>query len=81
MQADSTGSERAQRRTAPVGRELGRTSKTEIPTLSESRLSEVREIKEVGAGYTFVRTGRKSEERREVGIGFAMKTDLAGKLS
>ena len=39
------------------------------------------EIKEVGAGYTFFWSGRKSEERREAGVGFAIKTELVGKLS
>ena len=35
----------------------------------------------VGAGYTFFWSGRKSEERREAGFGFAIKTELVGKLS
>ena len=39
------------------------------------------QIKEVGAGYTFFWSGRKSEERREAGVGFAIKTELVGKLS
>ena len=39
------------------------------------------EIKEVGAGYTFFCNGRKSEEKREAGVGFAIKTELVGKLS
>ena len=68
------------RRTALVGRELGRYG-IQIAALSETRLADVGEIKEVGAGYTFFWSGRKSEERREAGVGFAIKTELVGKLS
>ena len=63
---DSAGSNRPQRRTALVGRELGRYG-IQIAALSETRLADVGEIKEVGAGYTFFWSGRKSEERRVVG--------------
>ena len=77
---DSAGSNRPQRRTALVGRELGRYG-IQIAALSETRLADVGEIKEVGAGYTFFWSGRKSEERREAGVGFAIKTELVGKLS
>ena len=56
-----------------VGRELGRYD-IQIAALSETRFADVGEIKEVGAGY-------KSEERREAGVGFAIKTELVGKLS
>ena len=48
---DSAGSDRPQRRTALVGRELGRYG-IEIAALSETRFAEIGEIKEVGAGYT-----------------------------
>ena len=77
---DSAGSDRPQRRTALVGRELGRYD-IQIAALSETRFADVGEIKEVGAGYTFLWSGRKSEERREAGVGFAIKTELVGKLS
>ena len=76
---DSAGADRPQRRTALVGRELGR-YRLEIVGLSETRLAEEGEIKEVGTGYTFFRSGRKSEERREAGVGFVIKTDLVEKL-
>ena len=49
--------------------------------LSENRFADVGEIKEVGAGYTFFWNGRKSEERREAGVGFAITTELVGKIS
>ena len=45
---DSSGSDRPQRRTALVGRELGR---YKVETLSETRLAEEGLLKEVGAGY------------------------------
>ena len=38
-------------------------------------------MKEISAGYTLFWSGRKSEERREAGVGFAIKTNLVGKLS
>ena len=77
---DSAGSDRPQRGTALVGRELGRYG-IEIASLSETRFAEIGEIKEVGAGYTFFWSGRKTEERREAGVGFAIKSDLVGKLT
>ena len=49
---DSAESDRPQRRTALVGRELGR-YRTEIAALSETRFAEIGDIKEVGASYTF----------------------------
>ena len=54
---DSPGSDRPQRRTALVGRELGR-YRIEIAALSETRFAAVGEIKEVGSGYTFFWSGR-----------------------
>ena len=36
------------------------------------------EIKEVGAGYNFFLSGCKGGERREAGVGFAIKTELVG---
>ena len=69
---DSAGSDRPQRRTALVGREFVRYG-IEIAALSETRFAEIGEIKEVGTGYTFFWSGRKGEERREAGVGFAIK--------
>ena len=77
---DSSSSDRPERRTALVGRELDR-YKVEIAALSETRLAEERLLKEVGAGYTFFWSGRKKEERREAGVGFAIKSHLVSKLS
>ena len=64
---------RLQSRTAFVGRELSR-CRTEIAALSETRSAEEEEIKAAGAGYTFLWDGRKSEEMREAGVGFAVKS-------
>ena len=75
---DSSGCDRPQRRTALVGRELDR-YKVEITALSETRLEWL--LKEIGAGYTFLWSGRKKEERRETGVGFAIKSHLVSKLS
>ena len=77
---DSSGSDRPEQRTALVGRELDR-YKVEIAALSETRLAEKGLLKEVGAGYTFFWSGRKKEERREAGVGFAIKSHLVSKLS
>ena len=52
----------------------------QIAALSETRFADVLEIKDVGAGSTFW-SGRKREERCEAGVGFAIKTELVGKLS
>ena len=67
----SAGSDRLHRKMTLEGRELGRYG-IQIVALSVTRFAEVGEIKKVGAG-------RKSEERREAGFGFAIKTELAGK--
>ena len=77
---DSAGSDRPPRRTALVGRELDR-YKFEMAALSEARLAEEGLLKDVGAGYTFLKSGRKKEERREAGVGFAIKSHLVSKLS
>ena len=76
---DSSSSDRPERRPALVGRELDR-NKVEIAALSETRLAEEGLLKEVGAGCTFFWSGRKKEERREAGVGFAIKSHLVSKL-
>ena len=55
--------------------------KVEIAALSETRLAEEGLLKEVGAGYIFFWSGCKKEERREAGVGFAIKSHLVSKLS
>ena len=77
---DSSSSDRPEQRTALVGRELDR-YKVKTAALSETHLAEEGLLKEVGAGYTFFWSGRKKEERREAGVGFAIKSHLISKLS
>ena len=77
---DNAGSDRPQRRTALVRRELD-WYRIEITALSETRLAEEGLLKEFGACYTFFWSGRKNEERREAGVGFAIKSHLVSKLS
>ena len=55
--------------------------KVEIAALSETRFEEETLLKEVGAGYIFFWSGRKKEERREAGVGFAINSHIVSKLS
>ena len=71
---------RPERRTALIGRELAR-YKIDIAALSETRLAGEGQLCEIGAGYTFFWSGKRPEERREAGVGFAIKTTLVNKLA
>ncbi|KAI8777849.1 craniofacial development protein 2 [Biomphalaria glabrata] len=76
---DNDTSDRPQRRTALVARELHRYN-IDIAALSETRLADEGELCERGAGYTFFWSGRSTEVRRESGVGFAIKTSIVSKL-
>nr|VZI43833.1 unnamed protein product [Spirometra erinaceieuropaei] len=76
---DNPRSNRPERRTALVARELAR-YKVDIAALSETRFSEQGQREEVGAGYTFFWSGRPSAERRDVGVAFAIRNDIVGRL-
>ena len=76
---DRSGNNRPERRTALVARELARYN-LHIVALSETRFAAEGEITEKKAGYTFFWSGRKEEERREAGVGFAIKSSLVNKL-
>ena len=76
---DNKNSDRPERRTALVGQELQRYN-IDIAALSETRLADTGEITEVGAGYTFFWSGKTLEERREAGVGFAIRTSLVKNL-
>ena len=76
---DNKKSDRPERRTALVGQVLQRYD-IDIAALSETRLADTGEITEFGAGYTFVWSGKTSDERREAGVGFAFRTSLVMKL-
>lgn len=49
--------------------------------LSETRIAGEGQITEDGAGYIFFWSGRAAEERREVGDGLAIKSNLVKKLT
>jgi len=72
---DSLTAERPARRSALVARELARYN-VDIAALSETRLPNEGQLTEVGGGYTFFWSGRCSTERRESGVGFAVKSSL-----
>ena len=77
---DSATTERPERRTALVARELARYN-IDIVALSETRFAEEGQLTEDGGGYTFFWSGRSKEERRESGVGFAVKSHLVKNLA
>eukprot|EP00745_Piridium_sociabile_P040226 TRINITY_DN767_c0_g1_i3.p1 TRINITY_DN767_c0_g1~~TRINITY_DN767_c0_g1_i3.p1 ORF type:complete len:1045 (-),score=247.16 TRINITY_DN767_c0_g1_i3:182-3316(-) len=76
---DNKTSNRPERRTALVGRELQRYN-IDIAALSETRFADTGELTEAGAGYTFFWSGKARDEPREAGVGFAIRTNLVRKL-
>nr|VZI33780.1 unnamed protein product [Spirometra erinaceieuropaei] len=76
---DNPRSNRPERRTALVARELAR-YKVDIAALSETRFSEQGQLEEVGAGYTFFWSGRPRAERRDAGVAFVIRNDIVGQL-
>ncbi|BHF78876.1 hypothetical protein SprV_0602199300 [Sparganum proliferum] len=76
---DNPRSNRPERRTALVARELVR-YKVDIAALSETRFSEQGQLEEVGAGYTFFWSARPRSERRGAGVAFAIRNDIVGRL-
>ncbi|XP_053863859.1 LOW QUALITY PROTEIN: uncharacterized protein LOC128825397 [Malaclemys terrapin pileata] len=77
---DNITADRPERRTALVARELARYN-IDIAALSETRLANEGQLSESGGGYTFFWSGRSSDERRESGVGFAIKNHLVWKLA
>nr|VZI16281.1 unnamed protein product [Spirometra erinaceieuropaei] len=77
--ADNPRSNRPERRTALMARELAR-YKMDIAALSETRFSEQGQLQEAGVGYTFFWSGRPRAERRDAGVAFAIRTDIVGRL-
>ena len=77
---DRAGTDRPERRTALIARELARYN-VQIAALSETRFADEGQLSEVNAGYTFFWIGRSEEERREAGVGFAIKSTLVSKLT
>ncbi|XP_063587786.1 uncharacterized protein LOC134765037 [Penaeus indicus] len=76
---DNANADRPERRTALVARELSR-YKVDITALSETRLADKGQLTETGGGYTFFWSGRSINERRESGVGFAIKTTHVPKI-
>ena len=76
---DNENSERPERRTAFIARELRRHS-VDIAALQETRLPDDGQLTENGGGYTFFWKGKSSSERRVHGVGFAIKSELVRKL-
>ncbi|BHF82144.1 hypothetical protein SprV_0802528100 [Sparganum proliferum] len=76
---DNPRSNRPERRTALVARELAR-YKVDIAALSETRFSEQGQLEEVGAGYTFFWSARPRTEKRDAGVAFAIRNDIVGRL-
>ena len=72
-------SNRPERRTALVAKELARYN-IDIAALSETRLAGEGQLTEVGSGYAFFWMGRAEEDRREAGVGFAMKLSILSSL-
>ncbi|VDL95698.1 unnamed protein product [Schistocephalus solidus] len=72
-------SNRPERRTALLARELVR-YKVDISAFSKTRFSEQGQLEEVGAGYTFLWSGWPNAERRNAGVAFAIRNDIAGPL-
>ena len=65
------------RKTAIINNELKRLD-VDIATLQETRLADSGTLKE--KDYTFFWKGNSSEQRREHGVGFAVKNSLLNKV-
>nr|VZI39271.1 unnamed protein product [Spirometra erinaceieuropaei] len=76
---NSPKSNRPERKTALVARELAR-YKADIVALGETRFSEEDQLEEVGTGCTFFWNGRPKAERRDAGVAFAIRNDIVGRL-
>ena len=75
---DRKKANRPMRRTALIAKELAR-YRIDIAALSETRLADEGQCQE-SAGYTFFWIGKGEKEKREAGVGFAIKTKLLSKL-
>ena len=79
LDSTTSMSGRPERRIALVARELAR-YRVDIAALSETCFPDKGQLTEIGGGYTFFWSGRSSVERREAGVGFAIKDHLVKKL-
>ena len=76
---DRETSSRPIRRTALVTRELERLN-TDIAALSETRLSDEDQLIEVSSGFTIFWVKKPKGEKRDGGVGFAIRTTLIDQL-
>ena len=72
------GANRPERRTAIVAMELAK-YKIDIAALCETRFSESGSLDDLE--YSFFWSGKPEGERREAGVGFAIKKDIVTKLT
>ena len=70
--------DRPERRTALVAMELDKYN-IDIAALCETRFSETGSVDDLE--YSFFWSGKPEGERREVGVGFAIKKDIVTKLT
>ena len=78
-QIDLENSERPERRTAFVTNELAMYN-IDIAALSEKRLSGEDQLTEDESGYTLFWSGRSEGEKREGGVGFAVRNTLIDRI-
>ena len=76
---DNDNTNRPERRTALVTKELQRLN-VDIAALSETRFSDEDHLSEASSGYTIFWIGKPKGERRDGGVGFAIKTPLVEKV-
>lgn len=77
---DSATSDRPERRTAIIARELRR-CRIDLAALSETRRADEGQLKEEKGGYTFFWKGKAADEPRIHGVGFAIRNYLISHLS
>ena len=75
---DREAADRPERRTALVAMELAKYN-IDIAALCETRFSEFGSLNDLE--YSFFWSGRPKGERREAGVGFAIKKDIVTKLT
>ena len=76
---DREASSRPERRTALVTRELQRLN-IDIAAHSETRLSDEHQLTEVNSGFTIFWVGKPKGEKRDGGVGFAIRTTMVEQL-
>ncbi|CAH1266354.1 Hypp3340 [Branchiostoma lanceolatum] len=76
---DREESDRPQRRSALVARELAKLD-IDIAAISEVRFADQGSLTEHGAGYTLYWSGKGKDERRQSGVGFMIENSIANKL-